>query len=117
VKGNGKRTLYTFEDRTALLQEAAGGTRKLNNVTIYTSCADRFSADSVEKSRRMCARTAASMDELMTKARCRMAPRPAIRDRKSIQLAQRFGVRGTPAIYLAMASRSAVSFPDRSSRR
>ncbi len=106
VKGNGKRILYTFEDPNCgyckKLQEELV---KLNNVTIYTFLLPIVSPpDSVEKSKAVwCAKDRGkAWDDLMTKGvvpnNAKTCDAPI---EKSIQLAQRFGIRGTPAVYLA----------------
>jgi len=105
VKGNGKRTLYTFEDPNCgyckKLQEELV---KLNNVTIYTFLLPIVSPpDSVEKSKAVwCAKDRGkAWDDLMTKGTVPSGAKNCDTPiEKSIELAQRFGVRGTPAIYL-----------------
>lgn len=105
VKGNGKRTLYTFEDPNCgyckKLQEELV---KLNNVTIYTFLLPIVSPpDSVEKSKAVwCAKDRGkAWDDLMTKGVVPSGEKTCDTPiEKSIQLAQRFGVRGTPAVYL-----------------
>ncbi|MBX9810670.1 MAG: DsbC family protein [Burkholderiales bacterium] len=106
VRGNGKRTLYTFEDPNCgyckKLQEELV---KLNNVTIYTFLLPIVSPpDSVEKSKAVwCAKDRAkAWDELMSKGTVPGGTKNCDTPiEKSIELAQRFGVRGTPAVYLA----------------
>ncbi len=106
VRGNGRRILYTFEDPNCgyckKLQEELV---KLNNVTLYTFLLPIVSPpDSVEKSKAVwCAKDRGkAWDELMSKGvvpgGSKTCDTPI---EKTIQLAQRFNVRGTPAIYLA----------------
>ncbi|MDP2241921.1 MAG: DsbC family protein [Burkholderiales bacterium] len=106
VKGSGKRILYTFEDPNCgyckKLQEELV---KLNNVTIYTFLLPIVSPpDSVEKSKAVwCAKDRGkAWDDLLSKGvvpgGSKTCDTPI---EKTVQLAQRFGVRGTPAIYLA----------------
>lgn len=106
VKGNGKRVFYTFEDPNCgyckKLQEELV---KLNNVTIYTFLLPIVSPpDSVEKSKAVwCAKDRGkAWEDLLSKGvtpgGSRTCDNPI---EKTVQLAQRFGVRGTPAIYLA----------------
>lgn len=105
VKGNGKRTLYTFEDPNCgyckKLQEELV---KLNNVTIYTFLLPIVAPpDSVEKSKAVwCAKDRGkAWDELMSKGTVPNGTKNCDTPiEKSIELAQRFGVRGTPAVYL-----------------
>ncbi len=105
VKGNGKRVFYTFEDPNCgyckKLQEELV---KLNNVTIYTFLLPIVSPpDSVEKSKAVwCAKDRGkAWEDLLTKgvtpSGAKTCDNPI---EKTVQLAQRFGVRGTPAIYL-----------------
>jgi thiol:disulfide interchange protein DsbC len=104
VRGNGKRVIYTFEDPNCgyckkLQQELV----KINDVTIYTFLWPILSADSVEKSKAVwCAKDRGrAWDDLMsngiTPQNDRKCANPIA---KNNELAQRFGVRGTPAIYL-----------------
>jgi thiol:disulfide interchange protein DsbC len=105
VRGNGKRVLYTFEDPNCgfcrkFQQELA----KVSDITIYTFLWPILSADSVEKSKAVwCAKDRGkAWDEIMTTGAVpkndRSCPNPIA---KNHELAQRFGVRGTPAVYLA----------------
>lgn len=106
VRGNGKRTLYTLEDPNCpyckqLHEELA----KVNNVTVYTFLLPILGPDSVEKSKAVwCAKDRAkAWDEVMTRGTVSQNVGkncdPPLD--KTAQLAQRFGVRGTPAVYLA----------------
>lgn len=105
VHGNGKRTLYTFEDPNCgyckqLYRELA----KVTDVTIYTFLLPILSADSVEKSKAVwCASDRVkAWDDVMTKAVVASGSRTCDTPiEKNIQLMRRFGIRGTPAIYLA----------------
>lgn len=105
VKGNGKRTLYTFEDPNCgyckKLQEELV---KLNNVTIYTFLLPIVAPpDSVEKSKAVwCAKDRGkAWDEMMSKGTVPSGTKKCDTPiEKSIELAQRFGVHGTPAVYL-----------------
>jgi len=108
VKGNGKRVLYTFEDpNCGYCKELQKELAKLNDVTVYTFLWPILSQDSVEKSKAIwCAKDRArAWDDAMLK---NIAP-SGKRDcdtplDKNAQIAQRFGLRGTPAIYLANGS-------------
>lgn len=106
VKGSGKRILYTFEDpNCGYCKKLQAELVKLNDVTIYTFLLPIVSPpDSVEKSKAVwCAKDRGkAWDELMSKGVVPSGSRTCDTPiEKSIQLAQRFGVRGTPAIYLA----------------
>ena len=105
VRGNGKRVLYTFEDpNCGYCRQLQKELLKLNDVTIYTFLWPILSQDSVEKSRAVwCARDRArAWDDLMSSG---VAPQNDAKCdtpiEKNIDLAQRFGVRGTPAVFLA----------------
>lgn len=105
VHGNGKRTLYTFEDpNCGYCKQLHRELAKLNDVTIYTFLLPILSADSVEKSRAVwCASDRLkAWDDVMTKGVSDNGNRSCDTPiEKNIQLMRRFGIRGTPAIYLA----------------
>ncbi len=105
VKGNGRRTLYTFEDpNCAYCKQLYRELGKVTDVTIYTFLTPILSQDSIEKSRAVwCARDRAkAWDDLMLNAALpdngKTCNTPIERN---VQLMRRFGIRGTPAIYLA----------------
>ena len=104
VKGNGKRVIYTFEDpNCSYCRELQKELAKIDNVTIYTFLWPILSADSIEISKAIwCSKDRAKAWEdtmlrgaLPTGARDCDAPLE-----KNSQLAQRFGIRGTPGVYL-----------------
>jgi thiol:disulfide interchange protein DsbC len=105
VKGSGSRTLYTFEDPNCgycrqLSQELA----KVTDVTVYTFLTPILSQDSVDKSRAIwCSGDRAkAWDDLMLRSTLPESGATCETPiEKSLQLMRRFGVRGTPAIYLA----------------
>lgn len=104
VKGDGKRTLYTFEDpNCGYCKQLSRELAKVDNVTVYTFLLPILSQDSVEKARAVwCAEDRAqAWDDLMLKAALpeggKSCATPIERNR---QLMRRFGIRGTPAIYL-----------------
>jgi thiol:disulfide interchange protein DsbC len=104
VKGDGKRTLYTFEDpNCGYCKQLSRELIKIDNVTIYTFLLPILSQDSVEKSRAVwCAEDRAqAWENLMLRAalpeNARNCTTPIERNR---ELMRRFGIRGTPAIYL-----------------
>lgn len=106
VKGNGKRVLYTFEDpNCGYCKELQKELVKMTDVTIYTFLLPILAADSADKSRAIwCARDRArAWDDAMLRATLPPAPRKDCSTPfdRTMQLAQRFGIRGTPAIYLA----------------
>lgn len=106
VKGNGKRILYTFEDpNCGYCKQLQKELTKVNDVTIYTFLLPILSPDSAEKSKAVwCSKDRAkAWDDIMSKG---TQPANAAKacttplDENQL-LAQRFGVRGTPAVYLA----------------
>lgn len=105
VKGNGRRILYTFEDPNCgyckrLQQEL----EKVTDITIYTFLMPILSQDSVDKSRAVwCAPDRAkAWDDLMLRATLPQGGGACSTPiERNLQLMRRFGIRGTPAIYLA----------------
>lgn len=105
VKGTGKRVLYTFEDpNCAYCKQLQKELNKINDVTIYTFLWPILSPDSVEKSKAIwCAKDRArAWDDAMNKAIVPMGSKDCQTPlEKNMQMAQRFGMHGTPAVYLA----------------
>jgi thiol:disulfide interchange protein DsbC len=106
VKGNGKRVIYTFEDpNCGYCKELQKELTKVNDVTIYTFLWPILSPDSMEKSKAIwCAKDRAkAWEDYMLRG---VAP-GGKRDcdttaiEKNQRLAQRFNLKGTPAVYLA----------------
>jgi len=105
VKGNGKRVIYTFEDpNCGYCKELQKELVKVNDVTIYTFLWPILSQDSVEKSKAIwcAADRGKAWEEYMLKGVVPAGKRDCETplDRNA-QLAQRFGIRGTPGVYLA----------------
>ena len=104
VKGEGKRVLSTFEDpNCGYCKQLSRELVKIDNVTIYTFLLPILSQDSVEKSRAVwCAdNRAQAWEDLMLKAALPQGERNcATPVEKNRQLMRRFGIRGTPTIYL-----------------
>jgi len=105
VHGNGKRTLYTFEDPNCpWCKKLHGELAKVKDVTVYTFLFPILSQDSVDKSRAIwCAKDRArAWDEVMTRG---TAPQNDGKCdtpiEKNVEMGQRFGIRGTPAIFFA----------------
>ncbi len=104
VKGGGSRTIYTFEDPNCgyckqLHQELA----KVNDLTHYVFLIPILGQDSYDKSRAVwCARDRPkAWDELMQGGVVPgLATNCSTPIEKNLQLMRRFGIRGTPAIYL-----------------
>lgn len=105
VKGNGSRTLYTFEDpNCGFCKQLSQELTKVSDVTIYTFLTPILSQDSIDKSRAVwCASDRAkAWDDLMLRAALPEGGGTcAAPIERSIALMKRFGVRGTPAIFLA----------------
>lgn len=105
VRGNGKRLLYTFEDpNCSFCRKFQQELMKITDITIYTFLWPILSQDSVEKSKAVwCAQDRGkAWDDLMTNGiRPKNDGKCATPLAKNAELAQRFGVRGTPAVYLA----------------
>jgi thiol:disulfide interchange protein DsbC len=104
VQGNGRRLLYTFEDpNCGYCKQLHRELAKLNDVTIYTFLLPILSQDSVDKSVAVwCASDRAkAWDELMTRSVVPGEGRAcATPIERNLQIMRRFGIRGTPAIYL-----------------
>jgi thiol:disulfide interchange protein DsbC len=105
VKGNGKRVIYTFEDpNCGYCKELQKELTKVNDVTIYTFLWAILSPDSVEKAKAIwCSKDRArAWEDTMLKGVSPSGPRNCDTPlEKNAQLAQRFGLRGTPGVYLA----------------
>jgi thiol:disulfide interchange protein DsbC len=105
VKGNGQRILYTFEDpNCGYCKQLAGELDKISDVTIYTFLLPILSQDSVDKSRAVwCApdRAKAWTDLMLRAVVPDNSGACATPIERNLQLMRRFGIRGTPAIYLS----------------
>jgi thiol:disulfide interchange protein DsbC len=105
VRGNGTRTLYTFEDpNCGYCKQLHRELAKITDVTIYTFLLPILSPDSVEKATAVwCAKDRAkAWDEVMTTSVVEDSGKACVTPiEKNLQLMRRFGIRGTPAIYLA----------------
>jgi len=105
VRGNGKRVIYTFEDpNCGYCKQLQKELAKINDITIYTFLWPILSQDSVDKSRAIwCARDRAkSWDDVMLRGVAAQSDGNCVVPfEKNHELTQRFGIRGTPAIFLA----------------
>ncbi len=106
VRGNGKRIVYTFEDpNCGYCKDLQKELNKMTNVTVYTFLLPILSPDSVEKSKIVwCAKDRTrTWDDMMTKGSLPAnAPKNCTTPlEENAALAKRFGVRGTPAVYLS----------------
>jgi thiol:disulfide interchange protein DsbC len=105
VRGNGKRVIYTFEDpNCGFCKQLQRELTKVNDITVYTFLWPILSQDSVDKSRTIwCAKDRAkAWDDFMLRgAAAQNDGKCEAPFEKNHELAQRFGVNGTPAIFLA----------------
>jgi thiol:disulfide interchange protein DsbC len=105
VKGNGKRVIYTFEDpNCGYCKELQKELAKLNDVTIYTFLWPILSQDSVEKSKAIwcAADRGKAWEDYMLKGITPSGKRDCDTPLQgNAELAQRFGIRGTPGVYRA----------------
>ena len=106
VRGNGKRVIYTFEDpNCGYCKELQKELAKVKDVTIYTFLWPILSQDSMDKSRNIwCSRDRAkAWEDYMLRGVAPSAPRDCDTSAidRNAKLAQRFGLRGTPAVYVA----------------
>jgi thiol:disulfide interchange protein DsbC len=105
VRGNGKRVVYTFEDpNCGYCRELYKELGKMTDITVYTFLYPVLSPDSADKSRAIwCSKDRAkAWDQTMTKGALTEPVKPCDAPlERNAQLAQRFNIRGTPAIYLA----------------
>jgi thiol:disulfide interchange protein DsbC len=105
VRGNGKRVIYTFEDpNCGYCKQLQKELAKINDITIYTFLWPILSQDSIDKSRTIwCAKDRAkAWDDFMLRgAAAQSDGNCVVPFEKNHELTQRFGIRGTPAIFLA----------------
>lgn len=110
VRGNGKRVLVTFEDVNCwLLQEACRGPQESEDATIYTFMIPILAADSEVKARNIwCAadRAKAWNDWMVEGKEPPVAKCDDPSARKNLELANKYRIRGTPAIYLSDGTRA-----------
>jgi thiol:disulfide interchange protein DsbC len=104
VRGNGKRVIYTFEDpNCGYCRELYKELNKMNDITVYTFLLPVLSPDSADKSRAIwCARDRAkAWEQIMLKGALTETGKPCDTPlQRNAQIAQKLGIRGTPAIYL-----------------
>src|SRR5215213_3240798 len=106
VRGNGKRVIYTFEDpNCGYCKELQKELLKVQDLTIYTFLWPILSQDSMDKSKSIwCSKDRAkAWEDFMVKG---VAPTgksdcDTTALEKNAKLAQRFGLRGTPGVYVA----------------
>jgi len=115
VRGNGKRVFYTFEDpNCGFCRQLQKEVMKLTDVTIYTFLWPILSPDSVEKSKAVwCSKDRAkAWEDLMSRG---VVPQAGAKCdapiEKNKELAQRFRINGTPAIFFADGSMNGGYMP------
>lgn len=106
VRGNGRRVIYTFEDpNCGYCREQFKELGKMADVTVYTFLLPILSPDSAEKARTVwCSKDRVkAWEQALLKTAFTEASRSCDASvlEKNAQLAQRFNIRGTPAVYLA----------------
>ncbi len=116
VRGDGSRTLVTFEDpNCGYCKRLYREIRDLKNVTIYTFLYPILSQDSMDKSRAVwCAKDRArAWDELMLNGKAPPAPAANCKDplQEIIELGTRLDVRGTPTLVFTDGRRMPGAVP------
>lgn len=105
VKGSGARIIYTFEDpNCGYCKQLHKELAKVNDVTHYVFLIPILGQDSYDKSRAIwCARDRLKAwdDWMLGGTVPGLATNCSTPIEKNLQLMRRFGIRGTPAIYLA----------------
>jgi thiol:disulfide interchange protein DsbC len=109
VKGNGKRVIATFEDpNCTYCKKLAKELQGVNDITIYTFLHPILSPDSLEKSKGIwcAADRAKAWNDYMVNNKAPEAGKcdTAALD-KSMALARKLNIRGTPAIFLTDGTR------------
>jgi thiol:disulfide interchange protein DsbC len=112
VRGNGSRTMVTFEDPNCpYCKRLWQNMQQLNNVTIYSFLYPILSPDSQEKSRAIwCAKDrATAWDDYMVHGKAPAAAAPDCKTplEQNLALGREFGINGTPTIVFADGSRGA----------
>jgi len=113
VRGNGKRVLYTFEDPNCpWCKKLHGELSSMTNITVHTFLLPILGPDSVEKSKAVwCAKDRTkAWDEAMQGTMPGGRRDCANPIEKNLELSQRFGIRGTPAIYLGDGRQVAAGY-------
>jgi thiol:disulfide interchange protein DsbC len=105
VRGNGKRVIYTFEDpNCGYCKQLQKELTRVTDITVYTFLWPILSPDSVDKSKAIwCAKDRAKAwdDYMLRGAAAQSDGKCDTPLERNSELAQRFGIRGTPAIFLA----------------
>ncbi len=108
VRGDGRRVIATFEDpNCTYCRKLAKELQGVNNITVYTFLLPILSKDSAEKSRAIwCAPDRSkAWNDLMVNGAQPAAGSCEAPIEKVVALAQKYGIRGTPTIFLANGER------------
>ena len=104
VKGNGTRTIYTFEDpNCTYCKQLQKELTKVNDITHYVFLIPILGQDSHNKAQAIwCAKDRAkAWDDMMLRSVTPDGPANCSTPiEKNLQLMRRFGIRGTPAVYM-----------------
>ncbi len=115
VRGDGKRVIATFEDpNCSYCKKLARELQGLNNITVYTFLLPILSKDSADKSRAVwcAADRAKAWSDLMVNGTPPVAAGTCeTPTEKVLALAQKYGIRGTPTIFLPNGERIPGAIP------
>lgn len=115
VKGNGSRTLVTFEDpNCGYCKRLAKDLNKLDNVTIYTFLYPILNQDSVDKAKQIwcSADRAKAWNDLMLDGRAPTGKGDCTTPtQKIVELGQKYNIRGTPTLVFADGERIPGAMP------
>lgn len=109
VRGNGKRILVTFEDvNCGYCKKLAVDLKNLKDATIYTFMIPILAADSEVKAKNIwcAADRAKAWNDWMVDGKQPAAAKCDDPIKKNLELANKYRIRGTPAIYLSDGSRA-----------
>ncbi|WP_223871777.1 DsbC family protein [Candidatus Dactylopiibacterium carminicum] len=108
VRGNGKRTLITFEDpNCGYCKKLAQDLRSLKDATVYVFLIPILSPDSADKARNIwCAKDrAATWDAWMLEGKVPAKAECSTPIASNTELARKYRISGTPTMFLADGSR------------
>lgn len=115
VKGNGSRTLVTFEDpNCGYCKRLAKDLQKLDNVTIYTFLYPILSQDSVDKAKQIwcSADKVKAWNDLMLDGRAPSGKGDCTTPtQKVVELGQKYNIRGTPTLVFTDGERIPGAVP------
>lgn len=114
VRGDGKRVIATFEDpNCTYCRKLAKELQGVSNITVYTFLLPILSKDSADKSRAVwcAADRSKAWNDLMLSGTAPAAGSCEAPIEKVIALAQKYGIRGTPTIFLSSGERIPGAVP------